>query len=812
MKILRIQLHPFGGVVDRIVELHDGLNVIERPNEFGKSTLNNALWHALFTPSKLTPKKRELTIGRWFPKPSGDHVRVTLDFEAQGQRWTLQKCWGVGESSSLRSSDAAAIAEPTSVQEKLSQLLQRNEATWRNVLFVNQAQLNNTIDELKNNSAQIDDLEPLLAGVAAIPGDIAEDKLAKALDDRIEVHFSRWDINTGGPEKGKGIDNPFKNKIGPQLAAYYAMEITRREREKVFEFENNLDEIHSKIREQEALIEKNREFVATGCGLRDGLLERDGIEQRIRNLKIVLDALQVLLVEWPQAEQNLHNKQNLIAQVNAAIGDLKIELAIAKKREAAGQLREDYKQLVKARENWKAALENLRKAKEIPTALLEELKGISKAIDELRIQIAAQKLIARLEGKSLMSVRVTRGTETTEVVELVPGAHWEEQAEGKFCVELENLRIDVASGTGEVQSLFDQLDGKTARQTKILEELGLKDLAAVEAAKLSYQQCVIDENLKKQLYEAALKEKTEEQWAAEIAELDGLPPTRSVAELEGKIAQFVENWMKLNYEIQELQNKLEQWRIEHTDLKTLMAKVTKKSIELAELENQLAALPQVPDGFESVKAYLEELTKRQKILEDAKETLQGLKIKQAQLIGTAPSDRTAEELREELESKEREFQRQGAAGKALLRIRAKLQEIVASSGAGDPMQGLASTVAGHFKNLTCGRYDGVKLDGATPVEISGPLVLETALLSQGTLGSLAVATRLALAELYLDDMEGFLVLDDPFTDMDPARRIAAGRCLGEFAKRCQVLFFTCHPEHRRELEEHAGAEAPCING
>jgi DNA repair exonuclease SbcCD ATPase subunit len=187
MKILRIQLHPFGGVVDRIVELHDGLNVIERPNEFGKSTLNNALWHALFTPSKLTPKKRELTIGRWFPKPSGDHVRVTLDFEAQGQRWTLQKCWGVGESSSLRSSDAAAIAEPTSVQEKLSQLLQRNEATWRNVLFVNQAQLNNTIDELKNNSAQIDDLEPLLAGVAAIPGDIAEDKLAKALDDRIEV-------------------------------------------------------------------------------------------------------------------------------------------------------------------------------------------------------------------------------------------------------------------------------------------------------------------------------------------------------------------------------------------------------------------------------------------------------------------------------------------------------------------------------------------------------------------------------------------------------------------------------------------------
>jgi uncharacterized protein YhaN len=65
--------------------------------------------------------------------------------------------------------------------------------------------------------------------------------------------------------------------------------------------------------------------------------------------------------------------------------------------------------------------------------------------------------------------------------------------------------------------------------------------------------------------------------------------------------------------------------------------------------------------------------------------------------------------------------------------------------------------------------------------------------------------------LYLDGMEGFLVLDDPFTDMDPARRRAAEQCLGEFAKQRQVLFFTCHPEHRRELEEHAGAKVPTIN-
>jgi uncharacterized protein YhaN len=54
-------------------------------------------------------------------------------------------------------------------------------------------------------------------------------------------------------------------------------------------------------------------------------------------------------------------------------------------------------------------------------------------------------------------------------------------------------------------------------------------------------------------------------------------------------------------------------------------------------------------------------------------------------------------------------------------------------------------------------------------------------------------------------MEGFLVLDDPFTDMDDARRLAAGQAIGAFAKDRQVILFTCHPTHARDLKEQAGA-------
>ena len=121
------------------------------------------------------------------------------------------------------------------------------------------------------------------------------------------------------------------------------------------------------------------------------------------------------------------------------------------------------------------------------------------------------------------------------------------------------------------------------------------------------------------------------------------------------------------------------------------------------------------------------------------------------------------------------------------------------------MARLSEMVSRHFETLTCGRYQSVGMEGTAPVSIRGSVTLPPSLLSQGTLGSLALATRLALSELYLDSMEGFLVLDDPFTDMDDARRLAAGQAIGAFAKDRQVILFTCHPTHARDLKEQAGA-------
>lgn len=56
--------------------------------------------------------------------------------------------------------------------------------------------------------------------------------------------------------------------------------------------------------------------------------------------------------------------------------------------------------MVEARKNLQAAAGKLEGSKEIPSETLKELKALAPMIEGLRIQIAAQKLSARLESKS----------------------------------------------------------------------------------------------------------------------------------------------------------------------------------------------------------------------------------------------------------------------------------------------------------------------------------------------------------------------------------------------------------------------------
>ena len=98
--------------------------------------------------------------------------------------------------------------------------------------------------------------------------------------------------------------------------------------------------------------------------------------------------------------------------------------------------------------------------------------------------------------------------------------------------------------------------------------------------------------------------------------------------------------------------------------------------------------------------------------------------------------------------------------------------------------------------LTGGRYTSVTLDRAfdASAEQAGGLVPRPALsLSQGTADQLYLAVRLAICQLVLPEEEPCpLVLDDALTNFDDQRLALALSLLEQLAARRQILLFTCH--------------------
>jgi uncharacterized protein YhaN len=57
---------------------------------------------------------------------------------------------------------------------------------------------------------------------------------------------------------------------------------------------------------------------------------------------------------------------------------------------------------------------------------------------------------------------------------------------------------------------------------------------------------------------------------------------------------------------------------------------------------------------------------------------------------------------------------------------------------------------------------------------------------------ISLATRLSLVDTLFEGETPFLVLDDPFCNMDDQTTARAWRLLENVAQRYQVLYLTCH--------------------
>jgi len=185
-----------------------------------------------------------------------------------------------------------------------------------------------------------------------------------------------------------------------------------------------------------------------------------------------------------------------------------------------------------------------------------------------------------------------------------------------------------------------------------------------------------------------------------------------------------------------------------------------------------------------------------KDVNDEKHTLIQEKL---QLEAGAPESSVEELEREQIEA-ENTFNQELKKGKTILRIREAMNELLEEMDT-STYEGFHSDVANYIAKMTDKRYSNIEMDESLPAGVNrsdGELITYENL-SRGTQDVLSIALRLAMVDKYLKDKEGFLILDDPFVDLDPKRQELAANAIKDFAKDKQVILFTCHPSHAELL-------------
>jgi exonuclease SbcC len=213
-----------------------------------------------------------------------------------------------------------------------------------------------------------------------------------------------------------------------------------------------------------------------------------------------------------------------------------------------------------------------------------------------------------------------------------------------------------------------------------------------------------------------------------------------------------------------------------------------------ELKKKLENLAVLPNGFDdyiSFYDYIDFLDNNDRKIQEEISSL----IEQKITIESQKPDQSSEELNVQLGESEQNFQRILLDGKAIAHIKEKASDLLGKMDI-KTYEGFQKKFVKYFIHMSGKSFSGVKMEQDLPEKLikDDSSELTYNLLSFGTKDTFSLALRLTMAEYFLRDKSGFLILDDPLVDMDPDRQILAAEQINEFAKHKQVIFLTCHPQ------------------
>ena len=794
MIISRITLSPFAGIPHLDLNFTDGLNVILGANEAGKSTVFHALYNVIFTEAKLTPGRFKKIMNRFLPVGGGDTIAVELYFKHNNTDHYLKRKWGPSAEAELKLPNGNIISDESTIAEYLVTCLSATEGTYRAVLMTKQSGLTNTLETLKNeHSETVKSLGDILKTAVLETDGVSIEKFRDHLETQFNDYFSHWDPAKNYPDGGRGIEKPWKKQVGNILQAYYDKEAVRVAFEKALQVEEAIDLANQNIAETKKQRDDIERYVAANKKTADDAQERKVLLVQIENVGKDLEEYKKINRDWPIRENTLQDLMKKLPELEKEVEKLKQKKIQSEQAEKNRKNIEKYKAVSDRKKQMDDAEKNLKSAQVLTEEDLSDIDGDLKQLSLLKTELDAGKLSVYFEAKTSVTVSVTKDLEEPKKESLKPGESKPFEAGGRLRLDHPGWRMEVTSGEGDFSDLVQKIEAAEKDLDKILKKHSVKSLEEAKEIHRKYETCrralkTAQDNLKTDLGDTNFEE-----LASSIKNVAELPAVEPLADVVEKLVTAQNQIEKIKTDLTRQQKVLDDYKEKYCNSDSLFMTTADAIQKQKNLNKKLDSLSSMPDGVEDVDSFIKEYKHKQEELTRLNEDLKKLEVERA---GIHPPDQSSEELQEQLDELNEKFDIIVRKGKAIQRVKQVADEL------GEHLDqqaflGLKSDIETFISNMTDNRYKKIKIDESLPTGFvrGDGNVVETDLLSTGTLDVLGLALRLSMANYFLKEQEAFLVMDDPFVDMDPGRQSSAANLLKEYSKTKQLIIFTCHPTH-----------------
>lgn len=794
MKISSVSCRQFAGLRNlKPVEFSDGLNIVYGKNESGKSTLvgliNSILWQSSKVGSRSAGDKEFRAA--YFPAEvksgvKGSTVDGELVIDADDGCYTITKKWSASGSGTMETPTALLdeFADSKEYATTMKTLLVYGEGVYREAIFANQKTIGGILQALL--SGKLDsDLSSVASSAIMDMGGISSEKFMDAIKVKMDELEASWDWRTDGPKGGRGIDNKIGRNVGSILKAYYALEENKRKlstlqskMKAVGKADKAYADAHEEYKKAEqALTEFNTYYtILVNYRKTTALKENAGKEWSRRK---------AIGEKWPNEAEKLKKAKELESEQNRAD-----TIALW---EELSDIQEKYNQAQKELEQLpKIAQQDLVTAKELSSKIrrLENKLKTFSAMIAFRLEDGYEIIItSEVDGR-----RIQIDDSVAEISEAV-----QIEIPGVVTFHLSAADVNVMTLTKELEDCKIQLTGILDKYSVESYEK-LSELAA-ETAKTKNgleRECEVYNKDMVRLLKDRKFEDIQSDYEKAV-----LLSTRSMEEIKEGISTLTKS--PIGIYVRLLEQSIDGYMKEYVSPEQNLAEIARLEKEIKKYQGEIDRADSIPEEYKRIA----DPEKRKSALENSaahcskekNERYQDLQDARAAVKAAEEADdyMPLDELAEQIEDDAATLVQLKDEYLAWKQIKAAAEEIL-NEGGRNPLQTLEDDFREYLTELSGERVELSSLGKKLDAEIySGNNRMTYELLSEGTKDTVALAFRMAVIKFLFPDGGGFVVFDDPFTDMDEERRERACKLVQEFSEKNQVIFVTCDERYLEML-------------